>query len=142
MHQRTDIQCRGPLAEARHPDRPRRLGRLFRGRSGHGTPDYYAILRHLDSQITQIIEATKTAGIYDSTVFIVTADHGGIDKGHGGKTLAEMETPFIIAGPGIRNMGEFKSAMMQYDVASTVARLLGVKQPQPWVGRAVEEAMR
>lgn len=25
--------------------------------------------------------------------------------------------------------------MMQYDVASTMAELLGVKQPQVWIGR-------
>lgn len=119
-------------------DNPDHVGHSY----GHDTPEYYAILKYLDGQIGEIIEATKEAGIYDETVFILTADHGGIEKGHGGITLQEMETPFIIAGPGIRNIGEFKSAMMQYDVAGTVARLLDVTPPQPWVGRPVTEILK
>ncbi|MDE5555454.1 MAG: alkaline phosphatase, partial [Muribaculaceae bacterium] len=111
-------------------------------RVGHDTPEYYEILRDLDAQLGQIVDAIKEAGIYDSTVIIVTSDHGGIEKGHGGITLAEMETPFVIAGNGVKAVGEFQSAMMQYDVAATIAALLGLKQPQPWVGRPVTEILK
>ena len=38
----------------------------------------------------------------DDTIFILTSDHGGIDKGHGGKTMREMETAFIISGKNIK----------------------------------------
>ena len=100
------------------------------------------MLRELDGHLGRIVGALKEAGIYDSSVVIVTSDHGGIGKGHGGITLAEMETPFVIAGPGVRQIGEFKSAMMQYDVAATIAWLLGLKQPQPWVGRPVKEILK
>ena len=109
---------------------------------GHDTPEYYEVLKGLDVYLGRIIDAIKEAGIYDKTVIIVTSDHGGIGKGHGGKTLAEMETPFIIAGPGIKPVGEFKSAMMQYDVAATIAYLLGLKIPQAWVGRPVLEILK
>ena len=111
-------------------------------RVGHDTPEYYAMLRELDGHLGRIVGALKEAGIYDSSVVIVTSDHGGIGKGHGGIPLAEMETPFVIAGPGVRQIGEFKSAMMQYDVAATIAWLLGLKQPQPWVGRPVKEILK
>lgn len=110
-------------------------------RVGHDTPEYYAMLRDMDAKLGQIIDAVKDAGIYDNTVMIVTSDHGGIEKGHGGITLAEMETPFVIAGKGVKPIGEFKSAMMQYDVAATIAALLGLKQPQAWVGRPVTEIL-
>lgn len=109
---------------------------------GHDTPEYYAVLSKLDAYLGNIIEAVKDAGIYDSTVFIVTSDHGGINKGHGGITLSEMETPFIIAGPGVKPVGQFQSAMMQYDVAATIAALLELEQPQPWVGRPVKEILK
>ena len=111
-------------------------------RVGHDTPEYYAMLRELDGHLGRIVGALKEAGIYDSSVVIVTSDHGGIGKGHGGITLAEMETPFVIAGPGVRQIGEFKSDMMQYDVAATIAWLLGLKQPQRWVGRPVKEILK
>ena len=104
---------------------------------GHDTPEYYAKLKELDGYIARIVEATKLAGIYDDTVFILTSDHGGKGKGHGGKSLLEMETPFIICGKGIRSGHEIKESMIQYDVAATMAYILGVKQPQVWTGRPV-----
>ena len=55
---------------------------------GHDTPAYYTKLAELDTYIGQIVQAVKDAGILDDTIFILTADHGGIDKGHGGKNNA------------------------------------------------------
>ncbi|MDR2948267.1 MAG: alkaline phosphatase [Prevotella sp.] len=102
---------------------------------GHDTPAYYSKLRELDDYIGRIIKATEQAGIIDQTVFIITSDHGGIQKGHGGKTVAEMETPFIIAGKGIKRGGCFEESMMQFDIASTIAYIFALKQPQVWIGR-------
>lgn len=105
--------------------------------TGHDTPQYYAKLHELDSCVSEIVQATKDAGIFENTVFIVTADHGGIGKGHGGKTMQEMETPFIIAGPGIRKNHEITESMMQFDVAPTIAHIFGLKTPQVWIGRPI-----
>ena len=74
------------------------------------------------------------------TPFIVTSDHGGIGLGHGGITMEEMQTPFIIAGPNVRDMGEFPESMMQYDVAPTMAHILGISDcPQVWIGRPMTQ---
>ena len=74
----------------------------------------------------------------DDTIFIVTSDHGGINKGHGGKTWEEMETPLIVAGKGIRTGGvQLTESIVQYDVAATMAYILRLKQPQAWVGRPI-----
>lgn len=103
---------------------------------GHDTPAYYANIKQLDSYIGRIVEAVKKAGIYDDTIFIITADHGGIEKGHGGKTMMEMETPFIIAGKNIKKGYCFDDiSMMQFDCASTIAEIFNLKQPQVWIGR-------
>jgi arylsulfatase A-like enzyme len=106
---------------------------------GHNTPEYYANLTELDGYIGEIIQATKDAGIYEKCIFIVTADHGGINYGHGGKTLEEVETPFIIAGKGVKKGGEFQESMMQFDCASTLASIFGLQQPQVWIGRSMEQ---
>ena len=74
---------------------------------GHDTPAYYAKLKELDGYVGRIVDAIKEAGIYDNSIIIVTADHGGINKGHGGKTMQEMETPFIIAGKNVKKGGIF-----------------------------------
>lgn len=105
---------------------------------GHDTPAYYAKLVELDGYLARIVKAVEDAGIIDDTVFIVTSDHGGINKGHGGKTWEEMETPLIVAGKGIRKGGNVLSeSIVQYDVAATMAYILRIKQPQAWVGRPI-----
>ncbi len=49
--------------------------------------------------------------------------------------MEEMETPFIIAGKGIKKGYVFEESMMQFDCASTIAYIFGLKQPQVWIGR-------
>ena len=78
----------------------------------------------------------------DETIFIVTSDHGGINKGHGGKTMLEMETPFIISGNNIRKGHEIQASMMQFDVAATVSAIFKLKQPQVWIGRPIMEVFK
>lgn len=104
--------------------------------SGWDTDDYFATLAEIDSYVASIVNATKEAGIFERTVFIISSDHGGIDKGHGGFTINEMRTPMIIYGPGIA-CGEIKTPVMQYDIAPTILYLLDVDQPASWIGRPV-----
>ncbi|RHJ86510.1 alkaline phosphatase [Parabacteroides sp. AM08-6] len=109
---------------------------------GHDTPAYYRKLTELDGYIGEIIQAVKDAGMLNETIFIVTADHGGINKGHGGKTMAEMETAFIISGKGVKKGYEFTESMMQFDCASTIAYIFGLKQPQVWIGRPMKQVFK
>ncbi|HOF21133.1 MAG TPA: alkaline phosphatase [Bacteroidales bacterium] len=122
---------RKPVLTAIIFDNPDHIGHA----AGHDTPAYYDDLRELDNYIGRIITAMKESGIYDNSIIIVTSDHGGIGKGHGGKTMAEMETPFIISGKNIRQGGAFNESMMQFDCASTIAHIFNLEQPQVWIGR-------
>lgn len=117
-------------------DNPDHIGHA----AGHDTPEYYAVLKELDKYVGQIVNAIKEAGMLDETIFIVTADHGGINKGHGGKTMEEMETAFIISGKNIKKGHEITESMMQFDVASTIAHIFKLEQPQVWIGRPVLSA--
>jgi len=119
-------------------DNPDHMGHA----AGHDTPEYYAKLNELDTYVARIVQAVKDAGMFDNTIFIITADHGGINKGHGGKTMQEMETPFIICGKNVKKGGEFSESMMQYDVASTIAYIFGLKQPQVWIGRPMKQVFK
>lgn len=111
-------------------------------KAGHDTPEYYAKLKELDGYVARIVQAVKDAGMLKQTIFILTADHGGIDKGHGGKTMQEMQTPFIISGKNVRKGLEFRESMMQYDVASTIAYIFDLEQPQVWIGRPMKQVFR
>ncbi len=109
---------------------------------GHNTPTYYTKLEELDTYVGQIVKAVEEAGILDKTIFIITSDHGGIQKGHGGKTMEEMETPFIISGKNIKKGLCFSESMMQFDIASTMAYIFGLKQPQVWIGRPMKQVFK
>lgn len=104
---------------------------------GHDTAEYYARMEELDTCLGEIVTAIKEAGIYDDSIIIVTSDHGGIGTGHGGQSMMEMETPFIIAGKNIKQGGEFSEVMLQQDTAHTLAEAFGLDIPQMWNGNSM-----
>lgn len=107
---------------------------------GWGTPQYYDAVAKADALVGRMLAALKDAGIADRTIVLVTADHGGIGKKHGGKTMAEIEIPWILIGPGVAVGRELKTPVRTYDTAPTVAYLLSVKPSECWIGRPVLEA--
>ncbi len=109
---------------------------------GHGTPQYYAAVAEADRLIGLVLHGLEEAGIADRTVVLVTSDHGGVGKKHGGNTIAELEIPWIVRGQGVKPGKELTTAVNTYDTAATVAYLLGLKPPACWIGRPVTEAFR
>lgn len=107
---------------------------------GWGTPEYYQAIQTVDQQIGQIVQAVKDAGIMNNTAILVTADHGGINKSHGGKSIQEMEIPWIIYGKDVKKGQQLSQSIMTYDTAATIAYIFGLKPPQVWIGRPVKEA--
>ena len=104
---------------------------------GWMSKEYRQSVSDVDDCVGIIVQALKDAGIYDDTIIIISSDHGGVGKGHGKFSLAELETPFIVFGKKVRQ-GEFTTPMMQYDTPATIAYILGVKIPDHWVGKPVK----
>jgi hypothetical protein len=104
---------------------------------GHGTQEYYLAVSRADSLIGEIIQATKDAGIFEETVFIVSSDHGGLGTGHGGNTLAEMEIPFIVYGKNVKKNHAISIPVFGYDVPATALFALGIEQPYEWIARPI-----
>ncbi len=109
---------------------------------GHGSPEYYQSITDVDAQIGQLIAALKQAGMYQETHFIVVSDHGGVGHGHGGESMAEIQVPWIIRGPGIISDRLLESPINTFDTAPTIAYLFNVQQPECWIGRPVLAAFR
>lgn len=116
-------------------DEPDHTGHVY----GFDSPEYIEKLKELDGFVGEIVNAVKEAGFFENTIFIVTSDHGGIEKNHGGKTMEEMETAFIVCGKNVKKGYNFTESMMQYDVASTIAYIFNIEQPQVWIGRPVKQ---
>lgn len=109
---------------------------------GHGTPHYYEAVTKADALIGRIRQATVEAGIAEDTVILVTSDHGGVGKGHGGESLAELEIPWIVYGEGVKPGVELDLPINTFDTGATVAWLLGADIPYAWLGRPVRPILQ
>lgn len=105
-------------------------------------PEYMECQKSLDRGVGMVIQALKDAGIFDDTIIIMSSDHGGKDKGHGGFTMLELETPFIVFGNKVKTGFEFPEPMMQYDTAATIAYILGLDIPEDWRGKPMKRIFK
>ena len=117
-----------------------------------GSKAYYSKLTELDSYIAVIEQGVKDAGIYDDTVFILSADHGGVLWGHGFNSPAQRKIPLIICGKGIKKghiippgkeprpsgSAEFSGPTI-CDIAPTMAAILGLETFSEWTGKPLKE---
>ena len=72
-----------------------------------------------------------------TTAVIFTSDHGGKGTGHGGKTMSEMQVPYIVIGPKIPAGQKIDRIVMKYDNAPTIADLLRLDAPEAWYGKSI-----
>lgn len=101
-----------------------------------GSSAYYNKLTELDSYIAIIEQAVKDAGIYDSTVFVLSADHGGVFWGHGFNSPKQRRIPLIVYGRGIKK-GVIASPAGICDITPTMATILGLEAPPEWIGQTL-----
>ncbi len=94
----------------------------------YGSDEYLKAVEHADALIGRIFDAYEKAGILDETLFVVTADHGGIRRGHG--TYTETEKRVFL---GIRGRGLMRSDVgyaRTKDIAAIVLYALGIDLPE------------
>ena len=102
-------------------------------KNGYGTPDYLRDIEAVDGYIGEIYQAYVNAGVIDDTLFMVTADHGGINTAHGGDTPEEMNVYFGAAGHSVNNV-TLSSVCIQ-DIPAIVCYALGISGGEHWVSR-------
>lgn len=107
---------------------------------GHMTPEYLAAIAKADSLIGIVLKAIDQAGLKNNTLIMIVADHGGINKGHGGESDEEINIPVIYYGKGVKKGYKIQQPVMQYDVAATVAFVFNLKVPYSWTSRPVKAA--
>ncbi|MDR0312071.1 MAG: glycosyltransferase [Treponema sp.] len=106
-----------------------------------GSEAYYAKLTELDGYIAIIEEAVREAGVYDSTVFVLSADHGGTFYLHWLNTDKHRNIPLVFFGRGIKEGYNIPSPISICDIAPTMAAILGLEAPPEWTGQALRDIL-
>ncbi|WP_052573677.1 alkaline phosphatase family protein [Haloferula sp. BvORR071] len=116
---------------------------------GIDSPQKMQAYADTDKALKVLRDAVANAGIADSSVFILTADHGchdikdsnGITRGtHGSSSPEDVTIPWIAWGKGVKPGKTITAPVVQYDTAATALWLLGVPLPEGFWGRPVSSA--
>lgn len=115
-------------------------------RHGWGSKEQIAAAENIDRQIGRVMAALDVLGRKDSTVVLVSADHGGAGRGHGANDPRSRHIPWIVAGPGIRqNYDLTRNARLTIrteDTFATVSFLLGLPREEGLDGRPVLDILQ
>lgn len=108
----------------------------------HGwmSTEYIKEVGVVDRQVGVVLNALAAQGLADSTLVIVTADHGGHGKSHGSASDEDMTIPWIVAGPGVAAGRTLTSSIRIYDTTATALWVLGIPIPNDMDGHPVREA--
>jgi predicted AlkP superfamily pyrophosphatase or phosphodiesterase len=97
------------------------------------SPVYYDAVARVDALVGKVLDTIDIG----KTNVILTADHGGVDKKHGGLTQVELEVPWMAAGPAIQRKGELPFPVDSLETAPTAAAILGIRPHGCWTGRNI-----
>ena len=100
---------------------------------GWMSDEYMKVLREGDMALGKLLDALRVNNLMDSTLIIVTADHGGHDKNHIGTLIEDFRIPWIAYGPGIVP-GELFFMISTTDTAVTAAYALKLPLQPDWDG--------
>ena len=100
---------------------------------GHDTPEIMKGVQKIDQWVAKVINMIENdITMKNNTLFIFCADHGGLGQGddcHGNFNLAECQVPLIFYGAMVKPIGELKEAIIQYDLAKTLAFIFNLNIP-------------
>jgi len=107
---------------------------------GFDSGAYAKAIEKTDALIGQLVKTLQQQNLWEQTTLIISADHGGKGRNHGGNSLQEVQIPLIITGQQIRSNHAIQGNVYIYDIAPTIAHIFGVPIPDCWTGKPVLEA--
>ena len=113
---------------------------------GWGSPTQIAAVEAADACVGRLLTTLDQAGLRDSTLIILTADHGGAGRTHGPDDPRSRSIPWILNGPGVRpgfdlTLAGGDTEIRTYDTFATTCTVLGIP-PVHSEGRFVHEAFQ
>ncbi len=114
-------------------------GDLSGHENGWMSSEQLSTYRRDDALFGLLLQALRSNSMYESTMIIITSDHGGHETTHGLNVPEDMTIPWIVSGPGIVP-GQLSTQVYTMDTAATTAFALGLPLPAEWDGAPVYEA--
>ena len=108
---------------------------------GWGSHRYVAAIERCDVALGALLTVVEEAGFANETLWLVTADHGGLDRTHGSNHPDDVTIPWITYGPGIKAGRVIDQAVSIMDTAATALAALRLQVPEGWEGRPVLETL-
>ena len=99
--------------------------------AGWMSETYLSYINRAMENVRRVVDA-----IGDEYTVIVTADHGGHDRGHGTELPEDMIIPMFFMGEKFCENKELCDVSI-LDIAPTIAELMGVAVPREWEGRSL-----
>ena len=96
--------------------------------------NYAGLVKQIDHEVGEILQALRRRDMLDNTVIIFTSDHGDMLGDHGLKGKAvfyegSAHIPMLIHGPGIDG-GEVRDDLVELrDITATMLELAGCERP-------------
>jgi len=97
---------------------------------GYGSQQYLNQIMILDSHVKTILETIDEAGWRDDSLVIMTTDHGGIGRKHGGDSDEEVNVFLAGRGAGIEPNSKIESEVINMDCAALILNALGEEIPE------------
>lgn len=112
--------------------------------TGWGTPEQIQTIAAADACVGKVIAAVDSIQRTNSTLVILSADHGGAGRTHGPEDPRSRSIPWIAAGPGVRQNYDLTRFGKDYDVQTydtfaTACYVLGIKPPKRIEGKPIRE---
>jgi predicted AlkP superfamily pyrophosphatase or phosphodiesterase len=108
---------------------------------GWASPQQFAAIEKIDANVGTLLETLKATGLAESTVVILSADHGGSGKQHGANDPRSLYIPWIAVGPGVRKNFDLTNlrdlTVHTEDTFATACYLLGQPLPEGTDGKPV-----
>lgn len=112
---------------------------------GWGSPEQIVAIGAADGCIGRILAALRSRGVLDSTVILISSDHGGAGTSHGADDIRSREIPWIVSGPGICHDLDLTTDrdlnIRTEDTFATICYLLGIVPSKPIDGHAVTKIL-
>ncbi|MCR4396224.1 MAG: sulfatase-like hydrolase/transferase [Candidatus Saccharicenans sp.] len=117
-------------------------------RSSYKNSPYDGEVAYVDREPGRLLAYLDEAALADSTMIIITSDHGESLGEQGEKTHgylaynSTLHVPLIIQAPGFKGGRSEAAVVSHLDIFPTVCELLGLKKPAGLQGRSLLPALR